>query len=281
MAPSIDTVLQTMFESEVKQAYQEIGGLANSVKVKNAKGSQIVKFPKLGKSQAKVRNNISTPLTTDDTAYSQASVTMVDFYDTRLTDIFKSNQVAFEERSELIKMMMPAMQRKRDQLVIDALEAASVAKGVATNISGSADNLTLAALRDAARQLDVDGVPDDGRGLLIHVNGLHHLLADTTVTSADYNNIQALIKGDLNTFYGFDIIKIGTRAEGGLNINGSSERKNFAFHRDSVGLGVNLEVQTHVDWEPSYGAHRVSMFASANAVVIDADGVVEITTDES
>lgn len=282
MAPSIDSVLQTMFMSEVKQAYQETGGaLTSAVKVKPAKGSNIVKFPTLAKGSAKIRNNINTPLTADDANYAEVSVTMVDFYESRLTDIFKSNKVAFSDREELIKMMMPAMQRKKEQLIIDALVAASISKTVANNISGSVDNLTLAALRDAARQLDIDGVPDEGRTLLIHVNGLHHLLEDTTVTSADYNSIQALIKGDLNSFYGFNIIKIGNRSEGGLPIDGSNDRTCFAFHRDAVGLGVNMDIETHVDWESQYAAHRASMFASANALVIDADGVVKITCREA
>lgn len=282
MAPTIDSVLKTMFESEVKQAYQSAGSaLTSAVRVKDAKGAQIVKFPKLGVGLAKVRTNVGTPLTTEDVLYSDASVTMVNFYESRISDIFKQNQVAFDERKELVDMIVKAMARKKEQLILDALVAATLPKQVANNISGAANDLTLAALRDAARQLDLDDVPGEGRTLLIHTNGLHHLLSDNTVTSADFNSIQALIKGDLNSFYGFNIIKIGTRAEGGLPIDGSDDRTNFAFHKDAVGLGMNMDVETHIDWDPQYGSWRVTAFAAANACVIEAAGVVEITTREA
>jgi uncharacterized heparinase superfamily protein len=36
-----------------------------------------------------------------------------------------------------------------------------------------------------------------------------------------------------------------------------------------------------IDWEPSYGAHRVTGYLSAGAVVIQDAGVGKLTTDES
>ncbi len=169
-----------------------------------------------------------------------------------------------------------------DQFIIDALNASGTTKTVADTISGAADNLTLAAMREAARLLDVDGVPDSGRFLAVHANGLHHLLEDTQVTSSDYNTVKALVSGDLDTYYGFKIIKLGDRPnEGGLPVPSASHRTSFAWHMDAMGAIMSRDIEIRVDYVPEKGADFVSAFVAANAKAIDATGIVSIETDES
>jgi hypothetical protein len=80
---------------------------------------------------------------------------------------------------------------------------------------------------------------------------------------------------------GFNFITFGDRDEGGLAVDGSSDRTLFAFHRDAVGLGIGMGQQSRVDYIPEKTSFLVASMFSAGAVAIDDDGIVKITCRES
>lgn len=289
MSQDLIQVQVDLFISEVKHKYQEMGGqLRNTVRMKSAKGGQVVKFPLMGRGSAQRRTNYQTPLPIMNVSHEHKTATMEDWTASELTDIFLNNKVAFDERQELAETVANALRRREDQFIIDALVAAGLSKTVPTNISGGADDLTLDALREGKRLMDKDGVPEGERFWLTHVNNLHHLLDDPEVTSADFNTVRALVSGDLDSYYGFKFIKIGDRPEeddganqGGLPIDGANVRKNYAYHKMAVGLGINMEPKIEVHYESMFGAHRITGFLSGGAVVVDELGAVEIENDES
>lgn len=82
--------------------------------------------------------------------------------------------------------------------------------------------------------------------MLIHANGLSALLDETELTSSDFATVKALAQGEINSFLGFKFIMLGDRDEGGLPL--PSTRTNFAFHRDSVGLGVSIAQKTEINY---------------------------------
>ena len=55
MALSVSTAFTTLFDAEVKQAYQATRKLAGLVRERDAAGASTVKFPKLGSGVATVR----------------------------------------------------------------------------------------------------------------------------------------------------------------------------------------------------------------------------------
>jgi hypothetical protein len=278
MSIELSDNLSKQFESEVHHAFQSMGKLRDSVRVKNVKGNQ-VQFPVMDKGAAVSRGATSTSIPLMDVAYTPVTATLANYTASELTDIFENGQVSFDEREELVKVIAGALARRMDQIIIDALDASSTTNTVANNISGSIDNLTLAAIREAARMLDAGNVAKDERTLVIHASGLHNLLADSQVTSSDFSNIKALVDGNLDTFYGFKVITIGDMAEGGLPL-ATADRTNYAFAKDALGVGINLE-KVEVNYEPAYGAWRTTGFLSAGADAIDGSGIVQITTDES
>lgn len=270
---------QTQFVAEVKHKFQEMGKLRDTVRYRDAKGVKTVQFALMGRGMAAERSSIQTPIPVMNVDQTPVSVSVKNYTASELTDIFFNNQSGFDERSELVDTVANALGRRLDQLVIEALVAANLSKSVAKNVSGSNANMTLAALRKSAELMDKDGVPDSERTLILNPSGLHALLAAAEVGSADYNNVKALVRGDLDTFYGFRIIKIGDRDEGGLP-KASTDRTNFAYHKSAIGLAVNMDVDVRIDWDEQYGAHRVTGFLSAGAGIIDATGAVKIITQE-
>lgn len=281
MSIQLPNLVATQFEAEVHHEYQSGGSmLRNTVRLKNVQNAKTHTFNVMGAGEAQERTAIQTPIPLMNVTHQPVTVTMKNYTASELTDIFTNEQVPVDERMELAKTIANAFSRREDQLIIDALNAASATNTVANNISGSADNLTLAAIREAAKLLDDDNVPDSERTIIVSPSGLHHLLEDTEVTSADFNNVKALVAGDLDTFYGFKFIKIGSRPEGGLPLSGT-DRTCFAYHKSAVGLGLNMAPKIMIDWDQQFGAWRVTGFLSANAVVIDETGMVDIATSEA
>jgi hypothetical protein len=93
--------------------------------------------------------------------------------------------------------------------------------------------------------------------------------------------VRALVTGEINTFMGLRFITFGDRDEGGLPVDGSSDRTLYAFHRDAVGLGIGMNQTSRVDYIPEKTSFLVASMFSAGAVAIDDEGIVKITCRES
>ena len=274
MAIGLSNAFVTLFDAEVKQAYQGKAALVGATRQRRGVEGSIVKFPKVGKGVATLRvpQTDVTPLNVD---FSQVTATMQDWNAAEYSDIFMQQKVNFEERSELVQVVANAIGRRQDQLILDALLA-----GKGSTIAHGSANLTVAKLRDAKKTLDGNNVPADNRHLVLHANNLAHLLSETAVTSADFNTVRALVSGELNTFLGFTFHTLGTRAEGGLPINASSHRGCVAFHRDAIGYGEGIGPKTEINYVPEKTSFLVNAMLSACSVGIDSEGIVEVLAVE-
>ena len=236
-----------------------------------------MKFPKIGKGTATVRVPQSdvTPL---NVTYSQVTASMSDYIAAEYSDIFNQQKVNFDERRELVAVVGSAIGRRMDQLVIDALNAASSPATVGTDIGGSGTNMNLAKLLAAKKAMDANNVSSEGRCMLIHANGLSSLLDETELTSSDFASVKALVQGDIDTFLGFKFITLGDRDEGGLPL--PSTRTSFAFHRDAIGMGIGMNQRSEINYIAEKTSFLVSSMFSAGAVAIDDEGIVKISATE-
>jgi hypothetical protein len=269
----------TLFDAEVKQAYQGQAQLVAAVRQRRGVEGSTVKFPKVGKGVATVRVPQSdvTPL---NVSFSHATVTLQDFNAAEYADIFNQAKVNFDERQELVQVVANAIGRRQDQIILDALAGSSTSNVVDENEGGTDTGLNVAKLRAAKKLLDKNNVPMSDRHIIIHANSLASILGETSVTSADFNTVRALVSGELNTFLGFMFHTIGDRAEGGLPID-SSERKLWAFHRDAVGYAEGIAPRTEINYIPEKTSFLVNAVFSAGAIAIDAEGIVEVQTTDA
>jgi len=277
MAVGISSAYVQLFDAEVKQAYQASRALAGVTRERtNVEGNQ-VKFPKIGKGTATVRVP-QTDVTPLNVTYSQVTASMSDYIAAEYSDIFHQAKVNFDERRELVQVVGNAIGRRMDQLVIDALNAASSPSTVDTNVGGTATNLNLAKLLAAKKALDAKNVPQEGRCMVIHANGLSALLDETELTSSDFATVKSLSRGELDSFLGFRFVMLGDRDEGGLPL--PSTRTSFAFHRDAVGLGISMNQKSEINYVPEKTSFLVSSMFSAGAIAIDDEGIVKISSTE-
>lgn len=279
MAINLSTAFVTLFDAEVKQAYQASAVLRPAIRVRSGVEGSTYKFPKIGKGVAQVRIPQSdvTPL---NVSYGQVTATLSDYIAAEYSDIFMQAKVNFDERSELVKVVSSAIGRRQDQLIIDALVASSTSNTVASSVGGANTNMNLDKLIAAKKALDAKNVPMDNRHILIHANNLAGMLGETKVTSSDFNTVKALVQGEINTFLGFTFHVVGDRDEGGLPL-ASGDRKVYAFHRDAIGMAEGIAPKTEINYIPEKTSFLVASMFSAGAVAIDAEGIVEITCDEN
>lgn len=278
MAVSLSNAFVTLFDAEVKQAYQGVAKLVPAVRQRRGVEGSTVKFPKVGKgiATARVPQSDVTPM---NVGFSTVTATLQDWNAAEYSDIFSQAKVNFDERNELVKVVANAIGRRQDQLILNALAASSTSLVVTEDEGGTDTGLNVAKLRAAKQRLDKNNVPMEGRHMIIHANSLASLLAETAVTSADFNTVRALVSGELNTFLGFTFHTIGDRDEGGLPV-ASSERKLWAFHRDAIGYAEGIAPRTEINYIPEKTSWLVNAVFSAGAIAIDAEGIVEIQTTD-
>ena len=280
MAIGLSNAFVTLFDAEVKQAYQAKAQLVNATRQRRGVEGSTAKFPKVGKGVATLRipQTDVTPLNVD---FSQVTATLEDWNAAEYSDIFMQQKVNFDERQELVQVVANAIGRRQDQLIIDALTASGTSNTVTNDIGGTDTNLNLDKLLAAKKALDAGNVPPQDRHMVIHANSLSSLLSEQKLTSSDYASVKALVAGEINTFLGFNFHVLGDRTEGGLSIDGSLDRTVWAFHKDALGYAEGMGPKTEINYVPEKTSFLVNSMFSAGAVAIDAEGIVQITCRES
>ena len=283
MSTNLSPAFVQLFEAEVHQAYQGAAVLRGAARTRTGVVGDTVKFPKVGKGSASVRVP-QTDVTPINSTFSQISVSMTDYVAAEYSDIFNQQKVNFDERQELAQVVGNAIGRREDQIIIDALDAASagstVAKTVVTSGSATASNLNVGKIIAAKKALDAKNVPPSDRHFVIHANNLAGLLGDERAVSGDFQTLRALVSGDINTMMGFQFHVVGDRDEGSLPLS-TNDRTCFAFHRSALGVGVGIAPKTEINYIPEKTSFLVTAMLSMGAGAIDTDGIVDVVCDES
>lgn len=283
MSTNLSPAFVQLFDSEVHAAYQASAQLRNVARMRTGVVGDSVKFPKVGKGQATIRVP-QTEVTPINAAFNQVTVSLTDYQAAEYSDIFNQQKVNFDERQELAQVVGNAIGRREDQVIIDALNAASagttVAKTVVTSGSAAASNLNVGKIIAAKKALDAKNVPPEDRHFVIHANNLAGLLGDERAVSGDYQNLRALVAGDINTMMGFTFHVIGDREENGLPL-ATNDRTCFAFHKKAIGCAVGIPATTEINYIPTRTSFLILAKLSMGAGVIDTDGIVDVICDES
>jgi len=278
----------TQFDNEVKHAYQGGGKLMGTTRRITGVTADTYKFSQMGKGMATERTAPSSDVTPMDITHNRPTCVLTDWEAPEYTDIYNKAEVNIDEVQELAKTISKALERRDDQMKINALVSgtynATPAEGegmlIDTNVGGAGTGLNLAKLIAAQERFDDLEVEDTDRYFTISAQGKADLLNDSQLTSADYTTLKALTTGKVENLLGFNFIMIGSRGEGGLPKAGAV-RDNFAWDKQAVGQAVGIDFKTRVDWI----AHKSSWLSNgifkAGACIIDNEGVIKIQTTEA
>lgn len=272
------------YGSEVKLAYQGSGRLRGAVRLKTGVVGQQHFFRKMGAAVAYQQTASAEMITPNDTSHSKVAATLTNWRVGDYTDLFDQAESNIDERAELAQNHAMALGRREDQLVIDAVDAASsIAGTVDEDFGGTNTGITADKLRRAKRYLVARQASGSDHYFLINAAGLETALAEIEVTSSDYQTMKALVDADLNNkkAFGFTFMVIEDRVEGGLPSISTSIRQCFAYDKQAVGLATAIDPNSRVDFIPERGAWLSQSIYKAGSAVIDALGVVEVQSFEA
>ena len=275
MSKQLSSVAVTEFDSMVKHAYQGMGLLKGSVTVRNNVVGDTYKFRRQGKGLAnqKSTSDLVTPMNVDHTL--QPAV-LTNWNAPEYTDIFDQADVNFDEKQELAMTIAGALGRRCDQLVIDAMDGSTP---LTTTVPTGAANLTMAKVIQAQVELRDQGVPNTDLFAVIEAEGLGGLLNDELATSTDYQNIKALVSGEINTLVGFRFVIIETRVEGGLTeavVGANTIVDSWFYQRPAVGLAIGIDMKTEINWIAERTSWLSNGMLKAGSIVRDNGGLVKV-----
>lgn len=284
MSNTLTTNMNIYFDTAVKHAYDEGGtGLSRFIRNNGTMIGGKVRFRLMGKGMARQRTAPAEMRQPMNVNHSYTEGTLVDYEAVEFTDKFDQAEVDYSEMDQLASVVAGAIEKRKDQLVIDALDAASTSNTVGTDIGGTASGLNVDKLREAKLQLDNHGVGAGDRVFVSSAQGESDLLGETEVGSADYNQVRALVNGEVSRFMGFNFVFIPASRdddEGGLPTT-TNTRKHYAFEGQALGMRAALDGAAKITYENLVGSWLIAQDLKAVCKHIDPDGIVEITTTET
>lgn len=214
-----------------------------------------------------------------DTPHERRMVTMDDYEWSDLVDDQDKIRMIYDPTSYYAEAAMWAFGRAKDDVIISAMGATAYTGEAGTGTASLANankvicfdgsattgaGLNIDSLK-AIKKKFMDNDVDESIPLHIAVNpaAIFSMLNETEVTSADYNTVKALVKGEINSFMGFTFHWInrlaangsvsGNKATGEVGsgndttLAASAGKVCYAWAQDGVLLATGEDVMSRVD----------------------------------
>lgn len=268
------------YDQDVKMAYQGEGVLRSTVTLKTNVQAQTYFFRKFGANVASQHSSAEL-ITPADTAHTKVAATLANWRVGDYTDLFDQAESTIDERALLAQTDAKAIGRREDQIIIDAIDAVTnttLAGIVDEDLGGTNSPLNATKIRRAKAKLYAKQVSGTDHYFLMNAAGMEGLLAETEVTSSDYQTVKVLVDGTLGDrkAFGFTFKVIENRVEGGLPTISTNIQQCFAYDKAAVGLATAIEPKGMVDWIPERASYLSQTLYKGGAAVIDALGIVEV-----
>ena len=285
MSTQITTAFVQQYSSNVQMLSQQMGSLLrDAVDVETVNGDKAF-FEQVGSAAASARTSrhADTPLM--NTPHARRMVTLTDYEYADLIDDQDKLRMLISPESTYARAAAAAIGRSMDDVIISAMGgtaytgttgSTSTALPAASKIAHGSAGLTIAKLVTAKKKLDEQSVdPSIQRYIVVSPEQIEDLLNSTTVTSADFNTVKALVQGDIDTFVGFKFITSNRLTDDGTS------RLCYAWAQDGVKLAMGKEPTAKIDErsDKSY-ATQVYYCSSFGATRLEEVKVIQIACNE-
>jgi hypothetical protein len=275
MSTTIDVAFTKEYESEVHLAYQRQGSkLRNTVRRGATTGGEDATFQKIGKGTAgtKTRHGLVPVMNLDHT---NVVCPRVDRYAGEWVDKLDELKINIDERRAIASSQAWALGRATDEDIITALDAATNSTTITVTSEKTIRNSVLTAVGELLSR----NVPFDGRIFgAISPRIWQQFMTFDAFSNSDYAGPDLPYKappGSMRTW--LDVHWINHT---GLPLS-STTRTGFLWHQTAIGHGIQQDVTMDITWHGDRAAHFFSAMMSMGAVLIDDDGVEELSLDES
>ena len=285
MSTQITTAFVQQYSSNVQMLSQQMGSLLrDAVDTETVNGDKAF-FEQVGSAAASARTSrhADTPLM--NTPHARRMVTLTDYEYADLIDDQDKLRMLISPESTYARAAAAAIGRSMDDVIIAAMGgtaytgttgSTSTALPAASKIAHGSAGLTIAKLVTAKKKLDEQSVdPSIQRYIVVSPEQIEDLLNSTTVTSADFNTVKALVQGDIDTFVGFKFITSNRLTDDGTS------RLCYAWAQDGVKLAMGKEPTAKIDErsDKSY-ATQVYYCSSFGSTRLEEVKVIEIACNE-
>jgi hypothetical protein len=286
MSQEITTAMVEQYKANVQLLSQQKGSrLRNSVRVESVVGKNAF-FEQIGATaaQKKITRHMDTPQT--DTPHARRRVSPEDYVWADYVDKEDLVRTLIDPTSPYAVNAVNAFGRSIDDAIIAAASGIAytgVAGGSATTLGAGQKiaegntGLTVAKLL-ATKKLFWDADIDDSIPLHFCCSSqqMADLLGEEEITSADYNTIRALVKGEVNTFMGFTFHRSQR-----LTV-ASDIRTCFAWAQDGLLLGLGADIHTRISERADKNyLTQVWCGMTIGATRMEEVKVVEVSCDET
>ena len=279
----------------------------------NMTGSIAKFFDKIGTTTALVRGgkNSDTPNVDMDHLRRRLSVASYNWA-TLVDNVEKMKQIHSLE-SEYLKAAVMAFGRRKDGIILNALEASAwegeegttavelpKTQKLASVKSSALSTLNVGTLRDLKLMFDKKDIdPMLARYFICTPEEIYAMLGELEVTNYDYNNVKALAEGKVDTFMGFkfvttNLINRGPQsglvaddkfdlATGAYSSSGSAPaataKRCFAVAGDAVILGYGEDIKTRMSErdDKNYNA-QVYVEMTLGGMRLEDEKVIQVYT---
>lgn len=182
---------------------------------------------------------------------------MLDFHDNRLLDRGDELRSISDPKSAYTIAAASSLGRTIDDRVLDGLVSSadsgetgstSVTLGSSSIVAATTGYLYLSNIASVKKVFDDNDVEEEDRYFVVTPTTLSNMLQQEQMTSADYNAIKALVRGEINTFMGFTWIvstRIGQLTTGQTPY--ASSISGIAFQKYGICLAMGAQPMVRTD----------------------------------
>jgi hypothetical protein len=233
MATELDIRAQQFSRNVVPLAQQRYSKFYMDVMQKSDVNAKSFSQDQIGQWSMSAKGGLNVDTPENDPNLQRRWAYIETYHDARLLDRSVNLQILSDPKSEMTQNAAKAIGRQMDDVIYAAaLGAAATGENGAGSssldtgspypagddyIADGGTGLTVDKFRQAGEMLNNQDVEEWDRYAWVTPTGIQQLLGDPEATSADYVNVKALLAGDINTFYGFNV-KWSTRLTVASNI---------------------------------------------------------------
>jgi len=223
-----------------------------------------------------------------DSPHSRRMVVMADYEWADLVDQQDELRILIDPKSAYATNAVKALKRAYDDVVIEAFDAdaksgeTGTTTVVFTDEDAGDEDFSAAAmdvedLLTLKQLLDEQEVPAGDRFLLAAPSVISQLLRDAEISSADFQMVRNLVRGDIDTVLGFKVITSNR-----LPTVASTDKYGFAWHKESMGVAIGMPIKTNVSIRDDLSyATQVYAAMTLGAARLQGKGVVRYRFDDA
>ena len=285
------------FSSNVRMLVQQQGTRLRSTVMEDSVNAATAFYERIGTVAAQIATSRHADSPQVDTPHSRRNLTLATYRWGDMVDNPDQVRTLIDPTNRYVQAATWAFGRTIDVVIRTAMNGTANTGGGGGGTAGTAtlpatqkvavdfvesgassnSGLTVGKLREAARILGENEVPEEGRFIAVAQQQITDLLRDDEVTSADYNTVKALVTGEVNSFMGFTFVRTQQ-----LNLTSGDIRDCLAYHRNALMLGIGSNPRARVSEraDKSYSTYAF-MEMDIGAVRMEEEMVVEVKCDES